>query len=49
MATAYEARLGLYIGGEWLTGAGRDMHDVLNPASGAGQGGLPLATPDVAG
>jgi len=23
MATAYEARLGLYIGGEWLTGAGR--------------------------
>ncbi|MGV3770999.1 MAG: NAD-dependent succinate-semialdehyde dehydrogenase [Sphingobium phenoxybenzoativorans] len=46
MATAYEARLGLYIGGEWLTGAGRDMHDVLNPASGAGQGGLPLATPD---
>jgi succinate-semialdehyde dehydrogenase / glutarate-semialdehyde dehydrogenase len=46
MATAYEARLGLYIGGEWLTGAGRDTHDILNPASGAGQGGLPLATAD---
>lgn len=44
MATQYEARLGLYIGGEWLTGEGRNVHDVLNPATGAGQGALPLAT-----
>ncbi len=42
--TAYDPRLGLYIAGEWLTGAGRDAHDVLNPATGQAQGALPLAT-----
>lgn len=42
--TAYDARLGLYIAGEWLTAEGRDAHDVLNPATGQAHGGLPLAT-----
>ena len=40
----YSAKLGLYIDGEWLTGDGRDVHSVLNPATGAGQADLPLAT-----
>lgn len=44
MTTQYDAKLGLYIAGEWLTGDGRDTHDVLNPATGAGQAALPLAT-----
>lgn len=44
MATAYDTKLGLYIAGEWLTGDGRDTHDVLNPATGEGQAALPLAT-----
>ena len=43
MAT-YDAPLGLYIAGEWLTGNGRDTHDVLNPASGKPLAPLPLAT-----
>lgn len=40
----YSARLGLYIDGEWLGTEGRDTHSVLNPATGAGQADLPLAT-----
>ena len=44
--TAYDPQLGLYIAGEWLGGAGRDAHDVLNPATGRAQGALPLATAD---
>ena len=44
MVADYDARLGLYIGGEWLTGEGRETQDVLNPATGAGQAALPLAT-----
>jgi succinate-semialdehyde dehydrogenase/glutarate-semialdehyde dehydrogenase len=44
MASHYDARLGLYIDGEWLTGDGRDTQDVLNPVTGAGQAALPLAT-----
>ncbi len=46
MATTYDAKLGLYIGGEWLGTEGRDTHDVLNPATGAGHAALPLATAD---
>ncbi len=46
MATRYDAKLGLYVDGEWLTGGGRDTHEVLNPATGAGQAALPLATDD---
>ena len=44
MNSTYDATLGLYIGGEWLGAAGRDTRDVLNPATGAGQATLPLAT-----
>ncbi|RYY27418.1 MAG: NAD-dependent succinate-semialdehyde dehydrogenase [Sphingomonadales bacterium] len=44
MSTAFPATLGLYIDGEWLSGGGRDTHTLLNPASGAGQAELPLAT-----
>jgi len=42
--TDYPARLGLYIDGEWISGGGRDTHRLLNPATGAGQADLPLAT-----
>jgi succinate-semialdehyde dehydrogenase / glutarate-semialdehyde dehydrogenase len=44
VTSQYDAKLGLYIDGEWLSGDGRDTHDVLNPATGAGQAALPLAT-----
>ena len=44
MTITYDATLGLYIDGEWLGADGRDTHDVLNPATGAGQAALPLAT-----
>lgn len=43
--TAYEAKLGLYIAGEWRSGEGRDTHDVLNPATGETLAPLPVATP----
>ncbi|MGQ2943097.1 MAG: NAD-dependent succinate-semialdehyde dehydrogenase [Blastomonas fulva] len=42
--TAYEAKLGLYIAGEWRSGEGRDTHDVLNPATGETLAPLPVAT-----
>lgn len=42
--TTYDAQLGLYIAGEWLSGEGRDTQDVRNPATGAAQAALPLAT-----
>jgi len=44
MTATYDARLGLYIAGEWLGADGRDTRDVLNPATGAGQAALPLAS-----
>ena len=44
MTEEYEAKLGLYIDGEWLNAEDRATHDVLNPATGARQGELPLAT-----
>jgi succinate-semialdehyde dehydrogenase/glutarate-semialdehyde dehydrogenase len=40
----YDARLGLYINGEWLSGGGRDTQPVLNPATGQAMADLPLAT-----
>ena len=42
--TDYPSELGLYIDGEWISGGGRDTHRLLNPATGAGQADLPLAT-----
>lgn len=42
--TQYDARLGLYIAGEWREGGRRDTHDVLDPATGKVNGALPLAT-----
>ncbi len=44
MVGEYDAPLGLYIGGEWLSGGGREVVEVLNPATGLTQGQLPLAT-----
>ena len=43
MDDAYDARLGLYIAGEWLGAEGRDTVDVVNPATGAALAALPLA------
>ena len=42
--TDYSTQPGLYIAGEWLGAQGRDTQDVLNPATGAGQAALPLAS-----
>lgn len=42
--TGYDTKLALYIDGEWLGADGRDTQDVLNPATGAALGALPLAT-----
>lgn len=36
-------KLGLHIGGEWLGAGARRAHSVLNPATGAAMGDLPLA------
>ena len=46
MMTAYDTKLALYVGGEWLEATGRDTHDVLNPATGSAQAALPLAGTD---
>ena len=44
MHSGYDARLGLFIAGEWRVGEGREVQDVVNPATGASLGALPLAT-----
>lgn len=45
MATSYETILQLHIDGEWIGAGGtRDGHEVINPATGAALGMLPLAT-----
>lgn len=41
---SYDVGLGLYIGGKWRTGEGRNTWDVLNPATGEAHAGLPMAT-----
>lgn len=43
-AASYDARLGLYIAGAWCGDEGRETLPVLNPATGATQAKLPLAT-----
>ncbi len=40
----YDARLGLYIGGEWLGSEGRERQPVYDPATGAVLGQIPHAT-----
>ena len=44
MRDEYAARLGLYVGGRWLGGEGRDTHEVLNPATGEVLAHVPSAT-----
>ena len=44
MDSAYEGKPGLYIGGEWIDGGGRETQRVLNPATGAGLADLSLAS-----
>lgn len=43
MTSAYKSNLALFIGGEWIQGAGRATIDVVNPATGATLAALPLA------
>jgi succinate-semialdehyde dehydrogenase/glutarate-semialdehyde dehydrogenase len=38
------SELGIYINGSWRRGEGRDLHNVVNPATGAVIAELPLAT-----
>lgn len=44
MATAYTSNLGIYINGSWRSGEGRDVHRVINPATGDVLAELPLAS-----
>ena len=38
------SELGIYINGSWRRGEGRDIHNVVNPATGAVIAELPPAT-----
>ena len=42
--TEYSARPALFIDGHWLSGGGRDSHQVVNPATGDALASVPLAT-----
>ena len=44
MTREYQADLALFINGSWRSGEGRDVHQVLNPATGLVVAELPLAT-----
>ncbi len=44
MTAAYTTDLGLYIGGNWRHGEGRETHSVVNPATGETLAELPLAS-----
>jgi succinate-semialdehyde dehydrogenase/glutarate-semialdehyde dehydrogenase len=44
MTSAYPQNLGIYVGGSWRSGEGRDSHKVINPATGDVLAELPLAT-----
>jgi succinate-semialdehyde dehydrogenase / glutarate-semialdehyde dehydrogenase len=43
-SASYSANLGIYINGSWRSGEGRDIHAVINPATGETLAELPLAT-----
>ena len=45
MQTSYDAELALFINGSWKIGEGRDLFLVVDPASGATIGEVPLASP----
>ena len=45
MQTSYDAELALFINGSWKIGEGRDLFPVVDPASGATIGEVPLASP----
>jgi succinate-semialdehyde dehydrogenase/glutarate-semialdehyde dehydrogenase len=45
MSNGYDTQLNLFIDGEQIGMAGRETHRVINPATGATLGELPLATP----
>ncbi len=44
MTSTYPTNLGIYVGGNWRSGEGRDSHKVINPATGDVLAELPLAT-----
>ena len=44
MSQPYAADLQLFVNGVWKSGEGRDLHTVVNPATGAGIADLPLAS-----
>ena len=44
MSQPYAADLQLFVNGVWKSGEGRDLHPVVNPATGAGIADLPLAS-----
>jgi succinate-semialdehyde dehydrogenase / glutarate-semialdehyde dehydrogenase len=44
MYPSYDAELKLFINGNWRSGEGRDLHQVVNPATGSAIADLPLAT-----
>ena len=44
MSQHYAADLQLFVNGVWKSGEGRDLHTVVNPATGAGIADLPLAS-----
>ncbi len=46
MTAAYPTDLKFYINGTWRSGGGRDVHKVVNPASGQTLAELPLANAD---
>ncbi len=44
MVSSYPTNLALYINGQWRSGEDRDVHRVINPATGQAMAELPLAT-----
>ena len=44
MSNAYPKKLQLHIDGEWIDGEDREVHQVVNPATGEAISDLPKAT-----